>query len=146
MTETENQAEDCPRCGSLLPDSDEGLCPTCGYEFGRATLYMPVVRLEHIDQGSDIPDAVFDAPGAAPSHDAASPTAPSAAVPIPPPMQIPAEDPSRKVLFIALGLILLFVVGLIGAAVILLYSTVDGDARGEGAVPSVVEQPVETTE
>ncbi len=44
--DVKNLPEDCPRCGSLLPDPEEGVCLTCGYEYGRATLYMPVVRLD----------------------------------------------------------------------------------------------------
>ena len=60
MTEGEIQGEDCPRCGSLLPDEEEGLCTTCGYEFGRATLYMPVIRRE---EEKPRPQATPAAPG-----------------------------------------------------------------------------------
>ena len=140
MTETENQAEDCPRCGSLLPDSDEGLCPTCGYEFGRATLYMPVVRLEDVAQADDLPEGVLDAPAAPPAG------APAPMVPAPPPMSIPAEDSSRKVLLIVLLVIIVSVVIMIGAAMILLFTTVDGQPAGEGAAPPAVEQTIDTPE
>jgi hypothetical protein len=35
---------ECLRCGSLIPlQDDEGLCPTCGTEYGRATIAMPAL-------------------------------------------------------------------------------------------------------
>jgi hypothetical protein len=55
VTEPDKQVEDCPRCGSLLPDGEEGLCPTCGYEYGRATLFMPIVRLETEEETGEAP-------------------------------------------------------------------------------------------
>lgn len=137
MTETENQPEDCPRCGSLLPDADEGLCPTCGYEFGRATLYMPVVRLDQIDDDADLPEGVLDGPPAA------AVTAPSRVVGVPPPMAAPKDPDGRKVLVVVLAVIVLFVLGLIGAAFILLFSAVDGDSV-EGPPPATFEQPAES--
>jgi len=36
---------ECLRCGSLIPlEDDEGLCPTCGTEYGRATIAMPALE------------------------------------------------------------------------------------------------------
>ncbi len=32
----------CLRCGALLPEGDEGICPACGTPFGRATQAMKV--------------------------------------------------------------------------------------------------------
>lgn len=32
----------CAKCGALLPDEDEGLCPSCGTPFGRATVALQV--------------------------------------------------------------------------------------------------------
>lgn len=130
MTETENQIEDCPRCGSLLPDAEEGLCPTCGYEFGRATLYMPVVRLDD-DDPQDLPAGVLDeAPATAPT-----PTAPL--VPAPPPTMAAPQQDGRKVLIAVLVVIVLFVVALIGAATILLFSTVEGQPADAVDPPSI---------
>ena len=60
--DTMNGLEDCPRCGSLLPDPEEGVCMTCGYEYGRETLYMPVVTMDKIRQVQDDMPALAAAP------------------------------------------------------------------------------------
>ena len=67
--DTKNGLEDCPRCGSLLPDPEEGVCLTCGYEYGRETLYMPVVTMDKIQQVKETPaeDSV-SMPAAAPAQ------------------------------------------------------------------------------
>ena len=33
---------DCLKCGALLPDGDEGICPSCGSPFGKATMAMKI--------------------------------------------------------------------------------------------------------
>lgn len=41
----EGSERECLRCGSLIPlEDDEGLCPTCGTEYGRATIAMPALE------------------------------------------------------------------------------------------------------
>lgn len=32
----------CAKCGALLPDEDEGLCPSCGTPFGKQTVALSV--------------------------------------------------------------------------------------------------------
>ena len=34
--------QNCLKCGALLPDADEGICPSCGTPFGKATMAMKV--------------------------------------------------------------------------------------------------------
>ena len=34
--------KNCAKCGALLPDEDEGLCPSCGTPFGQSTVALNV--------------------------------------------------------------------------------------------------------
>lgn len=45
-----HEPADCPRCGALLPEGDEGLCAVCGKAFGRTTATMPRVDMELLSQ------------------------------------------------------------------------------------------------
>lgn len=83
------EERDCPRCGALLPDADEGVCQTCGYEYGRATLFMPAL---HLIPPEDLPALAEDLAAPAPMT---SPPAASAT----------AEDPQRRKLITLLAVI-----------------------------------------
>jgi hypothetical protein len=41
---------ECARCGSGLPQGDEGLCPTCGMPFGFRTRQMPTLTPQVLSQ------------------------------------------------------------------------------------------------
>ncbi len=116
MSETE-----CPRCGSLLPNLDEGLCHTCGYVFGHATVAMPALKKKA---------PADNAAGAAPQVAAAPPTAAAAA---------PASSSGNGKmigLLVAIGVLLVIVIGAILAIVF-----TSGDA--EVPPPAPVEAPAE---
>lgn len=64
--------KDCPRCGSLLPDAEEGICQTCGYEYGRATLFMPIVTAPKASTPAPDSEDAIDAAQAPPGEAASS--------------------------------------------------------------------------
>ena len=109
VSDTFNNDQDCPRCGALLPDPEEGVCEGCGYEYGRETLYMPVVKLD--DEGKV---AIGQA-----EKEAAPPSAGASSAPLPSLPQAPSEEGSKK-LWVALGvLIFLFVAVVIAIAALM---------------------------
>lgn len=93
------QDRDCPRCGSLLPDADEGVCQTCGYEYGRATTMMPALVVPQPEDPQELPEGL-DAPRqAAPSM-------------VPVGSDAPTQEPEaqrRKLMMILGALVLLLV-------------------------------------
>lgn len=42
---------ECLRCGTVL-EKDEGICPTCGTEYGRQTVALPAIDREAIQAAS----------------------------------------------------------------------------------------------
>jgi DNA-directed RNA polymerase subunit M/transcription elongation factor TFIIS len=104
---------DCPRCGSLLPDEDEGVCQTCGYEYGRATTMMPalVVPPGADPSEEDLPEGLIMPTEAAP---AMTPTGGQSAG--------SAEDAQRRKLVVILGVMILLLVVLAGMLLFLYLS------------------------
>lgn len=100
----EIEDKDCPRCGALLPDAEEGVCRTCGYEYGRATLFMPAVKVDqpmHTSEPASLP------------QDAAPPMM-SSTMPQqgPPSPSAGGNQPLMLILAALGGLILLVLIGL----------------------------------
>jgi hypothetical protein len=107
------EERECPRCGSLLPDSDEGVCSTCNYEYGRATLFMPVIPKVN---PADIKD------GNVPLDDFLS-QKPAPLAPAQPltPAQLPVAAPTdNRKLWLLLGGIVLLLLAVVGALVVVL--------------------------
>ncbi len=97
--------QDCPRCGSLLPEADEGLCQTCGFEFGRATLYMPAFKAG-ADPGDALVQGALDAMGSSPGPS----TVEVEPEPFPTPVAQSAPPEDNKLVFILVGIVVLLVV------------------------------------
>lgn len=119
MTDSFTQNQDCPRCGSLLPDSEEGVCQTCGYEYGRATLYMPVVKVEKIQEARSQAPAQPPTPGA-PAQPAVTPGADPPQVAPRPDGAIQAEEGSSKRLYVILGAIIFLLLVIVGIIIAVL--------------------------
>ena len=102
----EEIGKDCPRCGSLLPDADEGVCQTCGYEYGRATLFMPVVAAPKPAAHAPDPDAPVSA--AQPSPEVAASGAEAAHATVPVGQVRPEADHSKLLWGVLITLVFLF--------------------------------------
>lgn len=98
------QDRDCPRCGSLLPDADEGVCQTCGYEYGRATTLMPALVVPPPEDAQDLPEGLDAPQKAAPSMAPAGPQAPAPEAP----------DEQRSKLMMILGVLVVLLVLMAG--------------------------------
>lgn len=87
---------------------------TCGYEYGRATLYMPVVRLDDIGKGTRSGDPTSDDPPLPDDLDRSG-------IPMAPPR---SDDGSalkgNNLVFVFLGILLLLLV-VVGAIVGVLF-------------------------
>ncbi len=106
MSDAVPGGQECLRCGSLLPTEDEGICPTCGSEFGRATIAMPALKKPIL------------------------PSAPAASAPLPAPSIAPgpiAATPAKNntTLYIVLAVIVVLILATLGAILALVFS---GDA------------------
>lgn len=103
MSDAVPGGQECLRCGSLLPTEDEGICPTCGSEFGRATIAMPALKKPIL------------------------PSAPASSAPLPAPSLAAgpvAGAPARNntTLYIALAVIVVLILAALGAILALVFS------------------------
>lgn len=116
--------EECLRCGSLLPTEDEGICPTCGTEFGRATIAMPALKKPRAGAAQAPAGASAAAPSGAGGVDAAlgpdvvPQEAASMVIHQPPPTG--GTSPGLKIALIAIVVVLL---GAVIALVVVLASS-----------------------
>jgi len=142
--------EECLRCGSLLPAEDEGICPTCGTDFGRATIAMPALK-------KPLNPAAAAAPTASALDKALGPDV------------VPQENPSLLIaqaqpatgpstgLKVALVVLVVAILGVIALLVVLLTGGEDvpapsapapaeAPAKAPDAPKSAAEAPVEAAE
>ena len=74
--------DDCERCGAMLPDDHEGICPTCGAVYGKATAFMPKLTPDMI-AAAEAEESSAAPPGPMTPANAPSPVAhaPAGAIP-----------------------------------------------------------------
>ena len=99
---------ECLRCGTLLPEDEEGICPTCGVAYGGATLLaMPAVDANMIERHQQQPEPVPVHVGA--GNQSKVETQPS----------VQEEAPPSRALIMLFIALLLMIVGGVAALIIL---------------------------
>ena len=126
------------RCGSMLPDGDEGICPTCGTEFGRATIAMPALNKAEVLKNAAARRAKASPIDHALGADAPPPAEPGVGIPIA--ASQPATGQSRGLMVALVAIVVLIVVAL----GILGYILVTPDNAAETPMPPT-PPPVEET-
>ncbi len=98
-----------------MPDGDEGLCPTCGTEFGHATVAMPALskaKAKKLVADPSAPSTVLVEPGMS----------------LPPGILNPPPNKSNKLMWILVVVFLVIAIGIGSVAAVLLSSKVNSDA------------------